>query len=182
MSKQIIIRILRPTAHIPTIRHFRPIRSIIITRSIGKRPTTISNINTTIIIPAIIIPPIPQIAHSCCIRNPARNPQSKPENEITSDVRARVYPPIAREEGDNVDYVPDDGEAECDEHPGEENREAGIEVGVSIVLGVVVGRCRVMDGYRPGYGADGCSGEENGEDAEEEFPDVGGVVCGYCGA
>ena len=93
-----------------------------------------------------------------------------------------MYPPIAREEGDDVDDVPDDGEAERDEHPGKEYDEAGIEVGVSIVLGVVVAVVVVLAGYRPGYGADGYTGEEDGEDAEEQFPEVCRVVCVYCGS
>ena len=93
-----------------------------------------------------------------------------------------MYPPIAREEDDDVDDVPDDREAECDDHPGEENGEAGIDIGGCIVLVVVVAVVVVLDCCCPGYGADGYSGEEDGEDAEEEFPDVGGVVGVYCGS
>ena len=88
-------------------------------------------------------------------------------------------PSIAREEDDDVDDVPDDGEAERDDHPGEENDETAIEIGVcDVVVAVAV----VVDGYRPGYGANGYSGAEDGEDAEEEFPDVGRVVGVYCGS
>ena len=168
--------IIIPTACIPTKC---PVRRNIITRSIG-----ICQITTSIIIPAIIVPPIRHIAPSSNTRHRPRNRQCEPENEIASDVRAWVYPSIAREEDDDVDDVPDDGEAEGDDHPGEENGEGGVEV-ISIALEVVevvfvVVVAVVSDGCRPGYGADGYGGEEDSEDAEEEFPKVGGVVVAYC--
>ena len=99
-----------------------------------------------------------------------------------------MYPSIAREEDDDVNDVPDDGEAECDDYPGEENSEGLIEISVSISIVLVVDNVVagvivvVLDSCRPGYGANGYSGEEDGEDAEEEFPEVGGVVCVYCGS
>lgn len=183
MSHQSIKRIRRPTAPIRTIRHVRPIRSSIITRSIREYPTPISNIIGIIII--IIL--IDQIAHSAHSRNPRRDTQPEPQHEIAPHVRAGVYPSIAREEDDEVDDVPDDGEAEWDEYPGEEHGVAIIEiVGADVVcflLDLRGGAAVVGDGcYGPGYGADGYSGEEDGEDAEEEFPDEGAVVLLYSGS
>ena len=73
------------------------------------------------------------------------------------------------------------GEAERDDHPGKENGEGGIEVlsialeVVKVVVSVVIVAI-VSDGAGPSYSADCYSGEENSEDAEEEFPEVGGVV------
>ena len=99
-----------------------------------------------------------------------------------------MYPSIAREEDDDVNDVPDDGEAECDDYPGEENGEVLIEISfiISIVLvvddAVVVAVAVVLDSCSPGYGANGYSGKEDSEDAEEEFPEVGGIVCLYCGS
>ena len=94
-------------------------------------------------------------------------------------------PFIAREEDDDVDDIPDGGQAEGDDHPGEENGEGGVEVifiALEVVEAVVVGIvvAVVPDGAGPGYGAYGYSGEEDGEDAEEEFPEVGRVVGAYC--
>ncbi len=97
-----------------------------------------------------------------------------------------MYPSIARKEYDDIDGVPDDGEAERNDHPGQEDGEAVIEIGISIVPdivpGIVIVVAVVLDGYGPGYSADGYSGEEDGKDAEEEFPEVGRVVCVYCGS
>ena len=98
-----------------------------------------------------------------------------------------MYPPIAREENDDVDNVPDDREAEGDEHPGEEHGISIIEILGSdvqfFILGVGFGVAVVGDGwYGPGYGADGYTSEEDGEDADEEFPDKGGVVVAHCGS
>lgn len=184
MSHQSIKRIQRITAHIPTIRHLRTIRRIVKSRPIREYPPTKSNINTTSIIGTVIIIII-QIARSGHTRNPRRDTQPQPENEIASDVRAGVYPSIAREEDDDVDDVPDDGEAERDEDPGEEYGVAIVEIiGAGVVyffldvggwLAVVGHGC-----YGPGYGADGYGAEEDGEDANEEFPDEGAVVVTYC--
>ena len=98
-----------------------------------------------------------------------------------------MYPSIAREEDDDVDDIPDDGEAERDEHPWEEHCISIIEIVGSNVVFFVFGVggwvAVIWDGcYGPGYGADCYSGEEDGEDTEEEFPDVGGVVGVDCGS
>ena len=184
MSHQSIKRIPRRTAHIRTIRHVRPIRSSVIARSVREYPT-ISN--TTLIVGTIIIILIKQIAHSAHSRNPRRDTQPKPENEIASHICAGVYPSIAQEESDYVDNVPDDGKAKCDEYPGEEHGVAIVEiVGSDVVLffhDVGGGVAVVWDGcYGPGYGADGYSGEDDGEDAKEEFPEEGTIMLLYSGS
>ena len=97
-----------------------------------------------------------------------------------------MYPSIAREKDDDVDDVPDDGEAERDEDPREEHGVAIVEIVGAVVvvfflLDVGDGLAVVGDGcYGPGYSADGYDGEEDGEDADEEFPEEGGVVVADC--
>ena len=92
-----------------------------------------------------------------------------------------MYPSIAREEDDNIDDIPDYGEAKRDNHPGKENREGGIEVlsiALEVIEAVVVGVvvAVIADGAGPSYSAYSYSSEDDSEDAEEEFPEVGGVV------
>ena len=96
-----------------------------------------------------------------------------------------MYPSIAREEEDDIDDIPGDGEAERDEDPGEEHGVAIVErAGAGVVfffLDVGDGLAVVGDGcYGPGYGADGYNGEEDGEDADKDFPEEGGVVVANC--
>ena len=114
-------------------------------------------------------------AHHC---EYAGDDESEPEQEVARDVGAGVDGAAAGQEHDDVGRVPGDGEAEGDEFPGQE---PVFDVGGPLVVGVVVAVVDVaredeLVGEGPAEEADGGDGEDDGEGAEDEFPEEFGVV------
>ena len=112
----------------------------------------------------------------------ARDHEPEPEHEVAGDVGAGVDGSVAEHEDEDVGHVPEHGEAARDEFPREEP-EVVIVVGpVVVVVGevVVVGDVGWEEtdlvGQRPADEADGDEGEDDGEGAQDAFPEKGRVV------
>ena len=128
---------------------------------------------TQIIIIARVIPEIRLRAPRC---DCSREGEPKPQQKIARDIGAGMDRSLAVQEHDDVGDVPKHGEPQRDELPGQVIVVAA--VGPGVVHVAVVGRGREEGRVREGPPdeARAGEGEDDGEGAQDVFPEEGGVV------
>ena len=93
---------------------------------------------------------------------------------------------VPHQERDDIGRVPENGEAERNELPDQEDTTAVIVDVVVNAVGIIIAIAgvRAADvGYHcPGSGDYTDNGGEDGEEAEDRFPEEGGIVGVHCGA
>ncbi len=145
----------------------------------GRRGGGAGVVGTGDVVVAVVgggVPPEIRLAAQGC--QCARGHEGEPEQEIAGHVGAGVDGAVAGQEHEYVGDVPDDGEAEADDLPGEEPEVVvvgGVVVGVS-EIGVDVVDDGDLVGEGPADEADADDGENDAEGAEDVFPEEFWVV------
>ena len=109
----------------------------------------------------------------------AGDAEAEPEQEVAGDVDGWVDRSVAAQEDEDVGRVPQGGEAEGDEFPGEEGDVLAVGPGVvvGVVEGVVGGVCEGgLVGEGPADEGDAGYREDDSEGAEDVLPEECGVV------
>ena len=125
-----------------------------------------------------IIRVIPEIRLRAPHRNRPRAYEPKPQQKIARDIGAGMHRPLAVQEHEDIGDVPQHGEPQRDELPGQVVVVAVVGPGVVRVHVAVVARGREEGRVRegPAEEAGARESEDDGEGAQDVFPEEGGVV------
>ena len=128
----------------------------------------------------IIVRVIPEIRLRAPRRNRPRNYKPKPQQKIARDIGAGMHRSLPVQEHEDISNIPKHGQPQRDELPGQVIVVA-VAVGPGVVLVRVAGKGsggREGGPVREGPPDEACAreGEEDGEGAQDGFPEVGGVV------